>query len=224
MPVNEETAEPEPVMLDLLTRYQTKTDEKYQRVVTHFARALTHPSRIEETELGNLYADLLQWESSFDIMMMGSGAIRKPVMGPIVTYQDMMENTPFDDVLWMVKVTGKQFRKMILHIMRDDAWEGHTEFYQYSKGVRIVYRKSTHALEELSLNGKEITDDQEILVAMQNYHYQSFDEFMGVPLEEVKRKMKPRVVATSVNNIVEEYFSTHMGLDAHVEGRIVILD
>ena len=47
---------------------------------------------------------------------------------------------------------------------------------------------------------------------------------MGVPLEEVKRKMKPRVVATSVNNIVEEYFSTHMGLDAHVEGRIVILD
>lgn len=224
VPINEETAEPEPVMLDLLSRYQTKTDEKYQRVVTHFARALTHPSRIEETELGNLYSDLLQWESSFDIMMMGSGAIRKPSMGPIVTFQDMMENTPFDDMLWMVKVTGKQFRKMILHIMRDDAWEGHTEFYQYSKGVRIVYRKSTHALEELSFRGEEITDDQELLIALQNYHFQSFDEFMGVPLEEVKRKMKPRVVATSVNNIVEEYFSTHQGLDAHVEGRIVILD
>ena len=36
--------------------------------------------------------------------------------------------------------------------------------------------------------------------------------------------MEPRVVATSVNNIVEEYFMTHQGLDAHVEGRLVILE
>ena len=36
--------------------------------------------------------------------------------------------------------------------------------------------------------------------------------------------MNPRVIATSLNNIVEEYFSTHSGLDAHVEGRIEILE
>ena len=36
--------------------------------------------------------------------------------------------------------------------------------------------------------------------------------------------MKPRVIATSVNNILEEYLSTHMNLDAHVEGRLVVVD
>ena len=36
--------------------------------------------------------------------------------------------------------------------------------------------------------------------------------------------MKPRVIATSVNNIIEEYLSVHDGLDARVEGRITILD
>ena len=36
--------------------------------------------------------------------------------------------------------------------------------------------------------------------------------------------MKPRIVATSVNNLVEEYFSTHQGMDSRVEGRIVVLD
>ena len=36
--------------------------------------------------------------------------------------------------------------------------------------------------------------------------------------------MEPRVVATSVNNIIEEYFMTHQGLDAHVEGRLEILE
>jgi 5'-nucleotidase len=224
VPICEETAPADPVMQAMLDRYKGETDAKYRRVVTHFARALTHPSRIQETELGNLYADLLQWESSFDIMMMGSGAIRRQSLGPIVEYQDMLENTPFDDVLWMLKVTGAQFRRMVLYMLRDEAWEGHTEFYQFSKGVRIVYRKSTRRLEEFKFRGEDIKDDQRLLIALQNYHYNNFEEFFSVPLETVKMNMKPRVVATSVNNIVEEYFATHAGLDSHVEGRLVILD
>ena len=61
-------------------------------------------------------------------------------------------------------------------------------------------------------------------IALQNYHYTNFDEFMGVPLEEVKANMRPRVVATSVNNIIEEFFATNEGLDAHVEGRIEVVE
>ncbi|MBQ2085977.1 MAG: bifunctional metallophosphatase/5'-nucleotidase, partial [Oscillospiraceae bacterium] len=61
-------------------------------------------------------------------------------------------------------------------------------------------------------------------IGIQNYHYKNFDEFLGIPLEEVKANRKPRVVATSVNNIVEEYLATHQGLDAQVEGRLEILD
>ena len=222
--IDESTAPADPLINVLLDTYKTQTDAKYRRIVTGFARELTHPTRIQETEMGNLYSDLLQEDSSFDIMMMGSGAIRKKALGPIVEYQDMIENTPFDDQLWMLKVTGNEFRRMIQYVMRDDAWEGHTEFYQYSKGVRIVYRKSTHKLEELSFRGKEVTDDDEFLIAMQTYHYSNFEEFFNVPIEPIKERMRPRVVATSVNNIVEEYFTTHQNLDAHVEGRIVILD
>ncbi len=222
--INEFTAPEDPVITEMVDRFKTQTDAKYRRVVTNFARELTHPSRIQETEMGNLYADLLQWESSFDIMMMGSGAIRKKAMGPIVEYQDMIENTPFDDALYMIKVTGEEFRRMISYVFRDEAWEGHTEFYQYSKGVRIVYRKSTRSFEELSFRGKEIEDGDEFLIALQNYHYNNFEDFFNVPFEPVKKRMRPRVVATSVNNIVEEFFTTHPGLDAHVEGRIVILD
>ena len=224
IPLDETSAPEDPLMLEMVNRYKGETDAKYKRVVTSFARPLTHPARNMETELGNLYADLIAEDASFDIMLMGSGAIRKEVLGPVVEYRDMIENTPFDDKLWMLKVTGGQFRRMIQYVMRDDAWEGHTEFYQYSKGVRIVYRKSTHTLEELSFNGREIEDGDELLIAMQTYHFNNFDEFFNVPIEEVKKNMKPRVVATSVNNLVEEYFSVHQGLDAHVEGRITLLD
>ncbi|MBR2671857.1 MAG: bifunctional metallophosphatase/5'-nucleotidase [Oscillospiraceae bacterium] len=224
VPINQDTAETDPVMEDLLDRYKTMTDMKYKRVLTRFARTLTHPSREQETELGNLYSDMMQDESSFDIMMFGSGSIRKKELGPIVEYQEMLENTPFDDVLWMLDFTGAQFRQMVQHLMRDEAWLGETEFYQFSKGVKIKYRKSTHTIEELKFRGEDVTDDMHLLIALQNYHYKNFDEFLGVPLEEVRKNRKPRIVATSVNNIVEEYLSTHQGLDAHVEGRIEVLD
>ena len=223
-PINEDTAPKDPIMEELLDSYRTETDRKYKRVVTRWARKLTHPAREQETEMGNLYADAIQWESSFDIMMMGSGAIRKKEMGPVIEYQDMLENTPFDDALWMLEVTGAQFRRMMQHILRDEAWEGHTEFYQFSKGVRVKYRKSTHTIEEFKFRGEDIRDDQLIKIALQTYHYENFDEFLGVPLAEVAANMKPRCVATSVNNIIEEYFATNSGLDSHVEGRLEIVE
>ncbi len=224
VPVNEKTAGNDGIVAEILDSYKNVTDAKYKRIVTHFARKLTHPARNRETELGNLYADLMQWESSFDIMLFGSGSIRKKEFGPIVTFSEMLENTPFDDALWMLKVTGAQFRRMVAFLMRDEAWEGHTEFYQFSKGVRIVWRKSTHTLEELSFREEPVTDGMTLLIALQNYHYTNFDEFFGVTLDEVSKNMRPRVVATSVNNIIEEYFATHQNLDSQVEGRIVVLD
>ena len=222
--VSTDIAESDPVMEDMLYRYKDQTDAKYKRVVTRWARKLTHPSREQETEMGNLYADLMQDESSFDIMLFGSGSIRKKELGPIIEYQDMLENTPFDDVCWMLEVTGDQWRRIIRHLMRDDAWLGETEFYQFSKGVRIKYNRTTKELLELKFNGEDVTDDMRLKICVQNYHYKNFDEFFGVPLSEVEKNRKPRIVAVSVNNIVEEYFSTHQGLDAHVEGRIELVD
>ncbi|MBQ4424962.1 MAG: bifunctional metallophosphatase/5'-nucleotidase [Lachnospiraceae bacterium] len=224
VPINEMTAPKDLVMEELLDSYRTQTDTKYKRVVTRWARKLTHPSREQETEMGNLYADALQWESSFDIMMMGSGSIRKKELGPVIEYQDMLENTPYDDALWMVEVTGKQFKAIVKHLMRDEAWLGETEFYQFSKGVHIRYNRKRKRLEELTFRGETVRDNMRLKIALQNYHYKNFDEFLGVPLAEVAANMRPRIVATSVNNIIEEYFATNEGLDAHVEGRIELVD
>ncbi|MBR2769131.1 MAG: 5'-nucleotidase C-terminal domain-containing protein [Solobacterium sp.] len=224
IPVNEHLCGEDPIMKELIGRYQNETDLKYRRVVTRFARKLTHPTRIQETELGNLYADMLQDDSSFDLMIIGSGSIRKEELGPIVEYQDMLENTPFDDALWMLEATGEQLKRMVLYILRDDAWLGHTEFYQYSKGMHIRYNRTTHELKEFTFHDKPIEPEDRITFAVQNYHYVNFDDFFGVPLEEIKKNRKARMVAISVNNIFEEYLSVHQGLDARVEGRIVIED
>ena len=222
--INEDTAPKDEIMEELIDSYRTQTDSKYKRVVTRWARKLTHPCREQETEMGNLYADIMAWEASYDVMMFGSGSIRKKELGPVIEYQDMMENTPFDDTLHMVEVTGEQLRRIFKHLFRDETWVGETEFYQISSALRVTYRKSTHTIESLTFRGEEVTDDMRIKLGIQAYHFNNFDAFFGVPLEEVKKNMKPRVVATSVNNIIEEYFATNNGLDAKVDGRITILE
>ncbi len=223
-PINEDTAAPDEIMADLLDSYRTQTDTKYKRVVTRWARKLTHPTRIQETEMGNLYADAMAWEASYDLMIVGSGSIRKKEMGPVVEYQDMLENTPYDDCIHMLEVTGAQLRHMVQFVMRDEAWEGHTEFYQYSTGFHVRYNKTTKKIEELTFRGEPVNDDMKIKIGLQDYHYKNFDAFFDVPLEEVKANMRPRIVATSFNNIVEEYFATNDKLDAHVEGRIELVE
>ena len=224
VPINEDTSPIDPVMQEVVDGYKSLTDRKYHRVVTRFHRMLTHPSREQETEVGNLYADLMVEDSSFDIMMFGSGAIRKKEFGPVIEYQDILENTPFDSPVWMLTLSGKQFRKVILYMLRDEAWTGETEFFQFSKGVHIRYRKSTHQLEDLSFRGKEIRDDDILTIGLQHYHYSNIKTSLGLTLEEVSMIRKPKVVASSVNNIVEEFFANHQDLDSHVEGRIEILE
>ena len=90
--------------------------------------------------------------------------------------------------------------------------------------MHIRYNRTTRTLEELTFRGEPVKNEDRFKIALQNYHYTNFDEFLGVPREEVAKNMRPRVVATSVNNIIEEYFATHEGLDAHVEGRIELVD
>ena len=54
VPIDEATAPTDPVLEELLGRYQGGTDAKYRRVVGRFARRLTHPDRTQETEPGDL--------------------------------------------------------------------------------------------------------------------------------------------------------------------------
>ena len=226
IPINSDTAPNDDILEEVLNTYKNKTDEKYSRIITTFKRKLTHPSRYEETELGNLFADLMQVDSSFDIMLYASGSIRLKEMGPIVQYQELKECLPFNAPVYMLEVKGEQLKRMMKFMLRDEAFEegAHSEFYQVSKGFKMVYSKSKHEFLEFSLNGKEIKDEDMIKIAIQDYHYKSFTEFFNVPIEEVVANKKPRMVMTDDFAIFEELLSSMNNVDSKVEGRITILD
>ncbi len=224
IPITSEHCQSDPVLEEVLKNYKNRTDRKYSKIVTNFKRKLTHPSRYQETELGNLFADLLQVDSSFEVMLYASGSIRLKEMGPIVQFQELKECVPYNAPVYMLEVTGAQFRKMMKFMLRDEALEegAHSEFYQVSKGMKMVYDQKSHEFEEFSLNGEEIVDDRIIRIAVQDYHFKNFTEFFSVPVEEVLANKKARMVITDDFSIFEELLSSMNNVDSKVEGRIVI--
>jgi 5'-nucleotidase len=224
IPITNEYCPRDMALEDILNPYKLEAEKKYSRVVTRLKRKLTHPSWYQETELGGLIADILQESLRLDIMLVGSGSIRVSEFGPIVLFSNLTECLPYDDSAIALWVTGAQLEKMILYMLRDEVWDGaHCEFFQFSKGVRVIYDKQTHGFKGFSLCGEPIEDDKIYKIGLQYYFYLNMKDFFSLSHEEVEPNGKPRRVATSCREVLDEYLSCHQGLDHQISGRLKLI-
>ena len=156
VPICAETCPRNPAMEQVLHRFTSQVDEKYSHIVGRFRRELTHPQRTQETELGNLFADIFTRSLGVDVMLIGSGSIRAEKLGPIVTYGDLIEGFPYDDGVFMFKVTGQQLRQMLHYMLREEAYTGHTEFYQLPSTLRLRYDRRKGDFDYFTYCGREV--------------------------------------------------------------------
>ena len=225
IPICDEYCPRDEALENILQIYQRETDKKYGRLVTKFKRQLTHPSRNQETELGNLLADILRDSLGIEIFLLGSGSIRSTELGPIVLYSDFVECFAYDDAAYLMQVTGEQLKRMIRYMLRDEVWQGkHCEFYQFSRDLNVVYDRTLREMKEFSFKGESIEDHKIYKIGMQEYHFKNLESCLGISCDEIAQNGKPRVIATSCREILDEYLSSHQNLDQKIEGRIVIKD
>ena len=224
VPINAEHCPKDPDIEKIIATYKETTDVKYNRIVTRLRKQLTHPSRIQETALGGLLSDILAESLALDIEFLGSGSVRTDAMGPLVLYSDLCECFPYDDATYMLKVTGGQLKRMLLHMLRDGVWKGeHCEFYQLSKRIKVVYDRANSKMLEFTFDGEPVNEDQLFKIGVQKFHYSNFSDFFGVSIEEVEAIQKARVVATSTREILEEYLMANQHLDHDIDGRLTLL-
>ncbi|MEH2351611.1 5'-nucleotidase C-terminal domain-containing protein [Nostoc sp.] len=222
LPVDSNLAEPDPEIEKLIEIFKDEVDRKYNRLVGRLARKLIHPRREEETELGNLFADIFAQQDSLDVAFTASGAIRGTELGPLVTLSDLKKIYPYDDVFYKLKVTGAVLTKIFAYIMRlENRVPGESEYLQVNKGVKAVYRDAEEKLESLSIHGKPVQDDAQYTIAMDGYRYQNAFYRLGVTEEELTQLGNPKVITTSCQDVLEEYFGCHQNLNSQIEGRLV---
>ena len=208
IPINAENCPRDPAIEDIIHTYKERTDAKYGQIVTKFVRQLTHPTRIRETELGDL---------------LGSGSIRNEQLGPVVTKGDLNECFPYDDAVHMVYVTGAQLKRMIKRMLRDEALGGaHTEFYQLSHGLVMEYEQPTHSFLRFDFEGEPVDDERVFTVGLQHFHYLNMKESFDVSLDELRANHADRVISTSCTQIIEEALSATQHQNASGKGRLIL--
>lgn len=204
-------------------RFKNETDKKYNRIICTFARSLTHPDRYQETELGNLLAEVMRESLEVDIVLLGSGSIRKESAPAVLTHGELIELFPYDDKIFRIKATGKQFKKMVAYTLRDEMLQGvHTEFYQYSAGLRITFDKATKSFTRFDFKGEPLIDNEIYTVALQEFHLNNFEHCFGFPLEDLDVNGRVRILSTSIHDVLIEHLPMAKN-DSKIEGRMLIV-
>ncbi len=223
IPISADTCPRDEAIEEVLGSYKSRTDAKYGRILTKFVRQLTHPTRIRETELGDLFSDIMKESLGVDVFLLGSGSIRNEQLGPIVTKGDLNECFPYDDAVHMVYVTGAQLKHMIKYMLRDGVFAGeHCEFYQLSKGMVVEYDQATHSFLRFELDEEPVADDKIYTLGLQHYHYLNVQYSFDVSLEEIKKNHADRIVSTSCTQIIEEALLAGQHQNAKGEGRLIL--
>jgi 5'-nucleotidase len=214
-------AEPDHDLEQFIASFQAVVDRKYNVLVGKLARKLTHPLREIETELGNLMADCFAQAAECDVMLLGSGSVRVEELGPRVTLGDMTACFPYDDTLTNYTVSGEALRQIFAHIMRNANRDGEGECYQVNAGVRAVHDDSNDSLVSLEIDDESVCDEDTYTVCLQGYHANNAEANLGIGLVETEDDGVVRVVATSAQDVFEEYLRANQNADAKVEGRLV---
>lgn len=223
IPINDQTCPRDEEMYNFIMHYKEKTDVKYNRIVTRFAHKLTHPVRTQETALGNLSADALCDSLGVDVVLLGSGAIRSYDFGPVVRYADFIECFPYNEAVYMLNVTGEQLQRMVRRFLREEAFTGdHTEFYQLSHGLHIVWNRRQQQFKAFDFNNQPLNLQRIYKVAISKYHFFNLQPFFNITQQEVEANGGFKVIATSYREVIEEYLASHQHLQSEVEGRLII--
>lgn len=208
IPIDDSHCPRDPELEEIIEKYVDATDEKYGRYITRFAEKYTHPQRNRETQLGKIFADVFRDNMGLDVMFLASGSLRETQMGPIVQYRNLAQMFPYTDELFRIKVTGKQLKHMIGHLYREEALDGcHTEFYQYSRGMKVVVSLPERKVTEITFEGAPIDDERIFRVGLQGFHFKSMDKLFDVTEEEVKKNAPIKMLATNVMDVVDENLS-----------------
>ena len=225
IPITEENCPRDLELERVVANYKSITDAVYEQVLTRLDGVYTQTRRNRDSTLGHLFTDIVKEGTGVDIVMISSGAIRGERLGEVVTKGDLRKVFPYDNKVVEYKLTGKQFRDALLWMFRDesiDAPDDGGEFYQLSRGVKVVYNQKKHRIETLELNGRAVGDDDLIKIAMGDFHYNNIDNFLHLDKEDIKKNGPVKTLSSSDYIIIEERMSGVPLIRVDKEERIVI--
>ncbi|MDR0848271.1 MAG: bifunctional metallophosphatase/5'-nucleotidase [Propionibacteriaceae bacterium] len=224
VPITPDTAPNDEALCQMVESYAKPIDEKYSRVLCRLSTEATHPDRHQETTVGDLWADLYATAFHTELALVGSGSLRKPSLGPVVTVGTALAMGAFGGAVYRFKATGAKVKQALRFVMHENAGgpDSHGEFFQLSSRLKVTWSRSKDDFEEILFDGKPLEDDVILCVAIEDYHHHNCQTSFGMSPEEFSDSGVILILATEVKDVYLEYFGEHARIEVPELGRLTI--
>ena len=213
VPVNSDRLKPHARVAEKLARYRSQHSEIYE-VVGHAAERLSRRYN-EESDLGNLFADVHRDEAGAQIGFYLSGGIRRDIAAGAVTVRDLLDAYPFIDEVLTVEMSGARIIKVL-----EQSLSLERGMMQVS-GITVRYdleRPVGSRVLGVQVGGKALREDAIYSVAVGRFLLNGGDLFTGFLDSEVIS------VGRDFADALTDYFKSREVVGIPARGRLLPKD
>ncbi|MDX1404128.1 MAG: bifunctional UDP-sugar hydrolase/5'-nucleotidase [Woeseiaceae bacterium] len=208
IPVDAGKLQPDPVIEAKNARYRARFPEITE--VIGYSEARLNRKYFDESDLGNLLADILVEATGADIGMMHPGGIRKDFPQGPIEVADVLDTNPFVDPVMVVELSGEQLFEVL-----EQSFSQLRGLMQVS-GIETVYDTSRAVRQRLisvTREGRPIAADDRLTVAVSGIIARGGDHYATFRESTLLREYKPLAELTI------EYFRKHESVAVPRGGR-----
>lgn len=208
IPVESTKIEPDPRILAKLKRYR----DAHAEIMTVVGRTEAPLIRryIEESDVGNLFADIFVDATGADVGFVHSGSLRKDMPQGEIRLVDILDTYPFVDEVTVKELTGEQIRRVL-----EQSLTLERGLLQLS-GLEMTYdlnRPKYNRIVSLKHDGREVSADDTFTIAAGSFLTEGGDLY-----ETFAEADKIRDVG-KVSDVVIAYFERHESVATPKRGR-----
>jgi len=208
--VTDKDIEPDPEVSWMLNNYKNKYSSIAQEQIGETSVDLIRSSS-EESNIGNLTADILREVGNTEIGLINSEGIRQDMITGPVTMEEIYAVFPFDNILVTMELTGNEIRELL-----EISFNGNHSILQVS-GLKSRYdlsRPAGERLIEVMIGDEPLKSDNIYSVATVDFLAYGGD---GYKTFKNGKNFKTIVLA---RDAIVDYFRTNSPVFSQIEGRI----
>ncbi len=178
-------------------------------------------ARFEEVNFGNALTDAMKEATGADMALQNGGGIRTNIPKGDLTLYKINEAFPFVNFVIKVEMTGKGIKEALEHGLEKYPSEWNGGFLQVS-GLKYEFdasKPSGQRLIRVFRGDKEIADDMLYTVATNDFLFQGGDDHQAI-----KKSKLLWNTGLLIKDVFANYVKQKKVLNAHVEGRIKIIN
>ena len=208
IPVESDKLEPDARIVAKLKKYREAHADIFAKVGTTAAPFIRR--YIEESDIGNLYADIFAATAETDIGFIHGGSLRKDLPQGDILLVDILDSYPFVDSVNVKEMSGSQIRRAL-----EQSLTFERGLLQLS-GLEMSYdlsRPKYSRIVSLTRHGEPVKDSDRFTIAAPGFLTEGGDLYDSFPESKVIRS------TGKVSDVIIEYFRSNEVVDVPPRGR-----